>query len=593
MKKKKKKLSFFGRQVLAYSLLLILAVGLLYFWTYRIVLDISREKAVVTQEQLTAAALDQVDSYLDRIMLIATQVAHDTEIVDILQQLSTGENDPDTNYFETNVNARVKMDQLLSAHNEIKDPVYRIAVFTANGDYTCTNPTLDAMRNGAAQVRTDRFQRLLPRAFIEEGRDFLMMGPDQAALPEHFEIDNCIYMMMPIRNHEKTETYGYVQVFQSVEPLYEQLDRNSQNSTDVYLFFEINLGGRGDQIYPLDHEYPDTTQGGYYETERQSFYRWFVVLLQDQKEFLTPYRAILIYLLLGGLALLAILFVCVYLIARHTSRPILELSRQVREVTLTNLPELSVTEGATDEIQGLEHAFNRMLQRLKSSMTLEQQAYLKALQAQMKPHFLYNCLATVSSMAVELDDETIPRLCDYLTSILRYESTYENGLVTLADEVRNLRNYLDLMKMRYEDDLTYDIQVDDSLSDLRLPRLVLQPLAENCFDHGFRAVAPPWHIALRVFRDGKEWVIQMRDNGSGFDEEKQRQLETQIEKMTANLRESYTDLKIGGMGLANTIVRLRLTLNEKVVYSILPNEPRGSVVTLRGMLHGASSDCGG
>ena len=183
----------------------------------------------------------------------------------------------------------------------------------------------------------------------------------------------------------------------------------------------------------------------------------------------------------------------------------------------------------------------------------------------MKPHFLYNCLATVSSMAVELDDETIPRFCDYLTSILRYESTYENGLVTLADEVRNLRNYLDLMKMRYEDDLTYEIHVDEALLDLRLPRLVLQPLAENCFDHGFRAVAPPWHIALRVFRDSGQWVIQLRDNGSGFDEEKQRQLESQIEKMTANLRESYTDLKIGGMGLANTIVRLRLTLDEEVV----------------------------
>ena len=591
--KQRKKLSFFGRQVLAYSLLLILAVGLLYFCAYQIVLDISREKAIITQEQLTAATLDQVDSYLDRIMLIATQVAHDSEIVEMMQQLSTEENNPVSNYFEINADARAKMDALLSAHNEIKDPIYRIAVFTASGDYVCTNPSISILRNGAVFVKEKNFQEFLPRAFITEGRDFILMGPSIKRMPPGFSKSNCIYMLMPIQNHERTEIYGYVQVFQSLDSLFDQLDMDQQTSTDVYLFYEVNLGGRGGQIYPLDQEYPDTSQGGYYETERQSFYRWFVVLLQDQKEFLTPYRAILVYLLLGGLALLVMLFVCVYLIARHTSRPIVELSRQVRETTLTNLPEMSVTKGATDEIQDLEHAFNRMLQRLKTSMSLEQQAYLKALQAQMKPHFLYNCLATVSSMAVELDDETIPRFCDYLTSILRYESTYENGLVTLADEVRNLRNYLDLMKMRYEDDLTYEIHVDEALLDLRLPRLVLQPLAENCFDHGFRAVAPPWHIALRVFRDSGQWVIQLRDNGSGFGEEKQRQLESQIEKMTANLRESYTDLKIGGMGLANTIVRLRLTLDEEVVYSILPNEPRGSVVTLRGMLHDESSDCGG
>lgn len=590
--KKHKTLSFFGRQVLTYSLLIALAVAVLFFWAYQIVLDISREKAMVTQEQLTASTLDQVDSYLDRIMLIATQVAHDSEVVEMMQQLSGEGNDPDTNYFITNTEARIRMDRLLSSHNEIKDPVYRIAVFTPTGDYACTDPTISILENGTASVMKEKFQEFLPRAFIKEGRDFIMMGPSLRHLPADFEGKNCIYMLMPIQNYERTKTYGYVQVFQSLDPLFAQLDMDKQTSTEVYLFYEVNLGGRGGQIYPPDKEYPDTSQGGYYETERQSFYRWFVVLLQDQKEFLSPYRAILVYLLLGGLAMILLLFVCVYLIARHTNRPILELSRQVRETTLTNLPELSGTQGATDEISELEHAFKQMMQRLKTSLSLEQQAYLKALQAQMKPHFLYNCLATISSMAVELDDETIPQFCDYLTSLLRYESTYENGLVTVKDEVQNLRNYLDLMKMRYEDDLTYEIHADDGLMQLRLPRLVLQPLAENCFDHGFRSVAPPWHIALDIFAEGSQWVIRLRDNGSGFDEASQRLLADQIARMTANLRESYTELKIGGLGLANTIVRIRLTMNEEISYSITPNQPRGTEITLRGALHDECPDCG-
>ena len=275
----------------------------------------------------------------------------------------------------------------------------------------------------------------------------------------------------------------------------------------------------------------------------------------------------------------------------------------------------------SDEYGRLAREFNRLTDRLQAS-ELAQRQFVSDASHELKTPLASIKLLSDSILQNEMDAETmrefvgdigseadrLTRLTQKLLAISRAENTKQEHevvdlsetirkvfkmLVTLADEVRNLRNYLDLMKMRYEDDLTYEIHVDEALLDLRLPRLVLQPLAENCFDHGFRAVAPPWHIALRVFRDSGQWVIQLRDNGSGFDEEKQQQLESQIEKMTANLRESYTDLKIGGMGLANTIVRLRLTLDEEVVYSILPNEPRGSVVTLRGMLHDESSDCGG
>ena len=80
-----KKFGFLQKQLLVYSLLFIVAVAVLIFWAHSYVMEISREKAVNTQEQLTDAALEHVDSYLDHLMLIATQVAHDSEIVSMME----------------------------------------------------------------------------------------------------------------------------------------------------------------------------------------------------------------------------------------------------------------------------------------------------------------------------------------------------------------------------------------------------------------------------------------------------------------------------------------------------------------------------
>jgi len=576
-----KKFGFLGKQIFAYSLLMMAVVVLLIFLAHSYVIDISQEQAEITQEQMTTSALSQVDSYLDRIMLITTQVAHDSEVVSLMEQLYNGENDPNVNYFEENP----QLAELLDQHNEIKDPVYRIAVFTANGDYICTDYDEETLRASVEFVKQDWFQEFLPRAFITEERNFIMMGPRLRFFPNNYTKNNHIYMLMPIKNHEETEIYGYVQVFHTLEPLFAQLDLDKRTDTDIYLFFERNKGDRGGQIYPTDMDYPDTSAGNYHETVVQSHYRWFVVLLQDQDAFLASYHNMLFYLILGGVALFILLFLCVFLLVRHTSKPLLNLSRQVRETSLTNLPELTHTNDTLDEIKELEQSFETMFQRLQTSMQLEQQAYLKALQAQMKPHFLYNCLATVSSMAVELDDTRIPKFCDYLTSILWYESTYENGLVSLSDELKNVRNYLELMKMRYEDDLTYELEAEESLLTLPLPRLVLQPLAENCFDHGFRIVAPPWHVSIRVFREDRFWVIRIADNGVGFDEEKKTILTQSIDKLAENLGQTYSELKIGGLGLANTITRFRLTMDDEVSYAIEDNDPRGTVITLRGPLH--------
>lgn len=578
-----RRLSFFGKQVLFYSLLMTAAVLILILWANAHIMDVSRENAVIVQEQFTRSTLEQVDHYLDHLRLIAAQVAHDTVIIHIMEALKAVDHPLGENYFETNEYVRAPIARILSAHNQVTDPVYRIELYNTAGDYICTDFTADLLQKGARFVSSERNQSFLQDAFLRDARTFIMMGPYlDLDYPDPMYQD-CVYMMMPVKNHEETEIYGYVTVYQPIDALHDQLDLDKRTGIDVYLYSERDQT-RGRQIYPTDQLFPDTSSGNYHETELQSDYDWFVVLLQNQKEFLAPYRDMLLYLCLSGAALLLMLFLCVYFLARYTSRPILELSRKVRSVALDHVPSRQVAQQATNEVKQLEDSFDAMVQRLKASVELERTAYLNALQAQMNPHFLYNCLSTISSMSVPPYHTQIPEFCTRLASILRYESTYTEKAGILADELKNAQDYLELMKLRYEEDFTYEMETDERLLHLPMPHLVLQPILENCFEHGFRTAAPPWHIQIRIFQEQRQWCITIADNGNGFDDAAHQTFQERVDSLMARLSKNYSELKIGGMGLVNTIVRMRLATNDQLYYSIAPNDPAGTIVTLKGAL---------
>ena len=580
-----KKLGFLGKQVAAYSLLITAVMLILTFFANSYIMRIARENAVISQEQLTVSTVRQVDNYLEQLMLVATQVAHDSEIIKSMEVLAQPGNQEDANYFLENPEALVHVLNLLFNHNGGPDPFYRIDVFNLDGDYISTNPAPDILQAGQAFTEDQSYRDFLTRVFINEDRDYVLLGPLVFFLPDDLKGQNYIYMEVPIKSYDGTEIYGYVNVYQSLDALYTQLQTSEQSATQIYLCYNINHGELGRAFYPPDQLLPDLIPTNYHETIVQSRYDIFIVLLQDQAAFLAPYQQIQFYLYGICLALLVLLLICVYLLVRNTSKPILALNQKVREATLSTPFEPPATMKALDEVKELTYSVEQMTQRLKASAELEKQAYLRALQAQMKPHFLYNCLSTISGMGVEAHSRDIPKFCSSLASILRYESIYDDKATTLDDELKNVSNYLELMKLRYENDFTYTVDADPSLRSQPMPHLVLQPLVENCFDHGFHTALPPWHVSLEVCREETDWVIRVSDNGSGFSKESLRVLQERLQTLLDAPQINYSQLQIGGLGLANTILRLYLQTDGKLTYSITPNAPTGTIVTLKGALH--------
>ena len=292
-----------------------------------------------------------------------------------------------------------------------------------------------------------------------------------------------------------------------------------------------------------------------------------------------PYTSVFGFLLIGGVLLILTMALVVYLISKRISAPLVTFSRQVRSASLGNLPDNWAVEESIEEIRELGMAFTAMMRRLTTAVVFEKKAYMQALQAQMNPHFLYNTLSMLSSMGIEAGNDNIVYACERLSNLMRY--TADAGSSSLDREAGSIRDYLEIMKLRYEDCFSYEIITVGDLCAVDMPRLILQPLLENCFEHAFKDVPPPWRVEVFAQGSPEGWEVRIADNGCGFDETRLAELEKNVALYSGDMRGSHGDMHVGGLGLLNTIVRLKLLGG--ISYAIERHTPTGSVITLKGI----------
>ena len=289
---------------------------------------------------------------------------------------------------------------------------------------------------------------------------------------------------------------------------------------------------------------------------------------------------------IGYLAVLLLVILSVLFIARRLSKPLVLLADTVGMININTLPETLPVDEGIEEVNSLKVAFANMIARINESIIHERRAWLLALQSQMNPHFLYNMLSVISSAALESGNDKIMDMCQRMSSMFRYVANYDETTVTVQAELEHVSNYLELMKERYEDYFDFEIDADDKIRQMLVPKLVLQPIAENCFIHGFKDIEPPYFIRIEAVADSSEWTIRIIDNGSGIDDKKKGILIKKINQYQRqyqnSLPENYASMKIGGMGLVSTILRFKLQNSGGIEYSIEDNNPVGTIISIRG-----------
>ena len=199
------------------------------------------------------------------------------------------------------------------------------------------------------------------------------------------------------------------------------------------------------------------------------------------------------------------------------------------------------------------------------------EAQLKALQNQVKPHFLFNTLNTGAQLAmIEGADKT----CFFLEKVadfLRYNIQHPENEVTISQELGMLDSYIYIMKVRFGERYRFVRNIDESVLNVRMPGMILQPLVENCIKHGLGDVEENGIITINVL--GKDGFIEISitDNGCGFNEEVKKQIMEQVEVTGAKSEQTLNETGHVSLGLVNVISRLRIYFKDKDVFNIMQN----------------------
>ncbi|HUI69928.1 MAG TPA: sensor histidine kinase, partial [Spirochaetia bacterium] len=294
-------------------------------------------------------------------------------------------------------------------------------------------------------------------------------------------------------------------------------------------------------------------------------------LLEENQRILTR------NMLLAALIVIAVAVISAILITRSLTTPLTHIVQALTRIR-NGETELRLTGLKSDEIGVLGETINDMLDRIQqliaqvySAKLLLKQAEYKALQAQVDPHFLYNTLDTMGSIAASQQCHTVSTLCQAMSNIFRYCIDMQDPLSTVGNEIVHLKNYMYVMNVRMQNSVVLDINVDRSLLSEKIPRLAVQPVVENALHHGLRNKAGDKHITIEGKRENGVVVLEVSDNGVGMDAIHVNHL----------LESGGTLERSSSIGLGNIHARIKLLFGDQYGVQVRSVPGAGSTVALR------------
>lgn len=253
--------------------------------------------------------------------------------------------------------------------------------------------------------------------------------------------------------------------------------------------------------------------------------------------------------------------------------------------TLT-LPQYGITElnKLSATFTGMSKKIQWLLNEKYANEVLLKESELKALQAQINPHFLFNTLLSISWTARSNNDMECCDMITALSSLLKANIyTSSSKYVSIKEELQTVQNYLKIQKIRFRQKFSYDIDVDPRLLEIPILKLCLQPLVENAVTHGLEKKVEDGTILITGdLSDADEIIIQIIDNGIGFDSELLNSQLQDLNTLTALKSDvNNSDNNHHHIGLINTQIRLKYTYGEQYGITIQSIPDKGTTVTIR------------
>jgi two-component system sensor histidine kinase YesM len=203
---------------------------------------------------------------------------------------------------------------------------------------------------------------------------------------------------------------------------------------------------------------------------------------------------------------------------------------------------------------------------------LLKESRLLALQMQMNPHFLFNTLNLIGRMAMFQETDTTIKLIESISKILRYNLQNESTLVSLENELKVVRSYMYIQKIRFQGRISFSLQVFGDIRHADLPPMIIQPLVENAIVHGLKDEPKEGRIEIIVTRERESVKVVVSDNGIGMSKEKQEELFNETAGLIKEERKS--------IGLANVKKRLELHFEKLNLINIISEPGKGTAIVV-------------
>ena len=332
--------------------------------------------------------------------------------------------------------------------------------------------------------------------------------------------------------------------FQSLEDI--STDYHLQISTESQILYDVT----SDSVSSLSRDLNAWTT----LSEKTQQQNWTILLEKPTQIVFAPIHQ-MAYIIIG------IIFICIMLIILASGilssvfvRRINHLHDQMQEVKKGNF-SITIHDSCHDEIGELTENFHDMVEEIHRLIQQDylnkiqlKETQLKALQAQINPHFLYNCLSLINSKAIMNQQPEISQMSQLLSTFYRTTLNKGNTETTLENEIKNVQSYIDIQLLLHDQSFDVVYQIDSSLPDIKIPNLLLQPLVENSIIHGILPnKTKRGKLFLSITKVQQQISFSVLDNGLGIPEK-------QLQKLLT------TDS--GGYGLKNVNERIHLSYGD-------------------------------
>jgi len=306
----------------------------------------------------------------------------------------------------------------------------------------------------------------------------------------------------------------------------------------------------------------------------------------SQHSLQTPVRDMILRAILVVSFALLLVIGLTYLAVSLLLRRLSEMGEMINKIEHGDF-NIHVNENGADEISKIAKSFNKMGSQLQNTLhaliaqeKARQETELRALESQINPHFLYNTLENIRMQCEINEYYQIGDGVAALGELFRYSIKWSGGEVPFALEWKHLKSYLAIMKLRHESHLSYELDYADNskeMDDITVPKFILQPLVENCFNHGFRNKLPPLILRISAYIDSSCLHIDISDNGSGIPHKRLLSLQKALKEGTL-IEQAPSHHSIG---LSNVKQRIDMLCKKNSELTITSKMNHGTTIHIR------------